>query len=76
MIKTFTPNDVLRYAYQETPQEENELIEQMLLTDPAMQAFYQEVVDLQNYINRVRIEPSGAVTSRILEFSRNFPLGE
>lgn len=76
MIKTFTPNDVLRYAYQETPEEENELIEQMLLTDPAMQAFYQEILDLQHQINQVHLEPSDSVTNRILDFSRNFSPGE
>jgi hypothetical protein len=72
MIKTFTPNDVIRYAYQETPEEDNETIEQILLTDPEMQSLYQEALTLQRQMPRILLQPSGSVTNRILEYSRQF----
>jgi hypothetical protein len=72
MIKTFTPNDVIRYAYQETPEEDNETIEQILLTDPEMQSLYQDALTLQRQMPRILRQPSGSVTNRILEYSRQF----
>lgn len=72
MIKTFTPNDVIRYAYQETPEEDNETIEQILLTDSEMQSLYQDTLTLQRQMPRILLQPSSSVTNRILEYSRQF----
>lgn len=72
MIKTFTHNDVIRYAYQETPEEDNTTIEQILLTDPEMQAFYQDVLVLRNQVNLIYMQPSEKVSNRILDYSAQF----
>jgi hypothetical protein len=73
MIKTFTPNDVIRYAYQETPEEENQVIEQALLTDPEMQALYEDVLMLRRQMPLTMLHPSDPVTFRIMEYSQHFP---
>ena len=72
MIKTFTPNDVVRYAYYETLEDENEIIEHILLTDPEMQTLYQDALMLQHQMPRVLMHPPDRVTNRILEFAQHF----
>jgi hypothetical protein len=73
MIKTFTPNDVIRYAYQETPEDENQMIEQVLLTDPEMQALYEDVLMLRRQMPLTMLHPPDPVTIRIMEYSQHFP---
>jgi hypothetical protein len=75
MIKTFTPNDVIRYAYHETLEDENETIEQILLTDPEMQTLYQDALMLQHQMPRVLMHPPDRVTDRIMAYSRYFSPG-
>ncbi len=71
MIKTFTPNDVIRYVYEETLEEENELIASLLLTDTELQEFYYELLAIKNDLNKVYFGPSESVTQQILEYARN-----
>ena len=40
MIQTFTQNDVIRYVYEETSEEENLLIQDALVHDTEMLEFY------------------------------------
>jgi len=75
MIKTFTPNDVIRYAYHETPEDENETIEQILLTDPEMQTLYDDALMLRHQVPLAVLHPSDRVTDRIMAYSRYFPQG-
>lgn len=72
MIKTFTPNDVIRYVYEETLEEENELIASLLLTDTEMQEFYYELLAIKNDLNKLYFGPSETATQQILEYSRTF----
>lgn len=71
MIKTFTQNDVIRYVYEETLEEENELIANLLLTDTEMQDFYYELLAIKNDLNKIYFGPSESVTQHILDYSRN-----
>lgn len=71
MIKTFTQNDVIRYVYNETPEEESELIAYTLLTDSQLQAFYDEMLALKKDLNKIEIGPSERVIQNILACSRN-----
>jgi hypothetical protein len=74
MIKTFTPNDVIRYIYNETPEEESEQIAYTLLTDSQLQAFYDEMLALKKDLNKTDIGPSERVIQNILAYSRDFDL--
>lgn len=74
MIKTFTQNDVIRYVYNETPEEESELIAYTLLTDSQLQAFYDEMLALKKDLNKTDIGPSERAIQNILAYSRDFAL--
>ena len=72
MTKTFTLDDVLRYAYEETTEEENGLIEDALVADPALLEFYLDTIDLKAGLNRAELAPPDRVVDNILAFSRNY----
>ncbi len=71
MIQTFTQNDVIRYAYNETTNHENTQIEEMLTHDSAMLAFYMTVLDSQLALNRAELAPSKQTVNNILSYSAN-----
>ena len=70
MTKTFTPDDLLRYLYQDTTAEESTEIEIALLTDERLQYEWQQ---LQNDMDMLDCElvlaPSQAVTDRIMHWA-------
>ncbi|MDO1448051.1 hypothetical protein Q0590_17390 [Rhodocytophaga aerolata] len=72
MIKTFTPNDVIRYVYKETSAEENKLIAYTLLTDTDLRTFYEEILGIKQEISKIMREPSDKVLGQILTYSREF----
>ncbi|MCY7349959.1 MAG: hypothetical protein LH606_04745 [Cytophagaceae bacterium] len=72
MTKTFTHDDILRYAYEETSEEENTLTEQALLADPILLEYYLDTIDLKAGLDRAILSPSDRVVDNILAFSRNY----
>lgn len=72
MTKTFTLDDVLRYAYEETTEEENALVEEALVADPTMLEFYLDTIDLKAGLNRAELTPSDQIVANILAFSQNY----
>lgn len=72
MTKTFTLDDILRYAYEETTEEENGLIEEALVADPALLEFYLDTIDLKVGLNRAEMSPPNRVVDNILSFSQNY----
>lgn len=72
MIKTFTPNDVIRYIYKETSAEESKLIAYSLLTDTELRTFYEEIIGMKQEISKLIKEPSDKTIGHILTFSREF----
>jgi hypothetical protein len=72
MIKTFTPNDIIRYVYDETLEEENKLIASLLLTDTELQEFYYELLAVKKDLNQLIFKPSKSSTQYILDYSRTF----
>ena len=73
MIATFTRDDIVRYVYLETSEEENYLIEQTLLTEPDLQQFYEDVLEMKVDLDHVIVGPSYETVQNILVYSRNFP---
>jgi hypothetical protein len=49
------------------------VIEQALLTDPEMQALYEDVLMLRRQMPLTMLHPSDPVTFRIMEYSQHFP---
>ena len=74
MIATFTRDDIIRYVYLETSDEENLLIEQTLLTESDLQQFYEEVLEVKNDLERLKKSPSERAIQNILAYSRSFSL--
>jgi hypothetical protein len=74
MIQTFTHNDLIRYAYNETTDEENLLIEDALTQEPEMLTYYLNVLDLQVALSDAKLEPSDRAVQNILSYSGNHQL--
>ena len=72
MIQTFTPDDVIRYVYEETTEEENTLIEDALIGDQELLEFYLDALEVKSLMNKIVRTPSNRVVSNILEYSRNY----
>ncbi|TAF02938.1 MAG: hypothetical protein EAZ14_04335 [Runella slithyformis] len=76
MTQTFTPNDVLRYVYEETSAQENLLIEDALLGNSQLLDFYLEALEMKLLMNKISRTPHNRVVDKILDFSRNYNLNQ
>jgi hypothetical protein len=76
MIQTFTHNDLIRYAYNETTVEENHLIEEALTQEPDMLTYYLNVLDTQCALSGAKLEPSERAVQNILSYSANHQLSQ
>ena len=72
MIATFTRNDIIRYVYSETSEEENFLIKQTLLTETHLQQFYEEMLETKQVLDQFQAHPSERAYQNILAYSRSF----
>ena len=69
MTKTITQDDVLRYIYKETSNEENVAIEKQLLVNGSMMEFYRQTIETIGKISELQFEPSLNVQTKILDYS-------
>jgi hypothetical protein len=76
MIQTFTHNDLIRYAYNETTEAENTQIEEALAHEPEMLSYYLNVLDIQAALSVDKMEPSEQSVRNILSYSANHHLSE
>jgi hypothetical protein len=74
MIQTFTHNDLIRYAYNETSDEENQQIEEALTQEPDMLNYYLNILDIQCALSGDKLEPSARAVNNILSYSANHQL--
>ena len=65
MIKSFTPNDLVRYIYQEMPEVEQELLMQALHSDQALMQEYVEMLSTIEQLNQISLNPSEKVVNAI-----------
>jgi len=74
MIQTFTntQDDVIRYLYNETSNQENQLIEEALLHDYDLLDFYLDCADIKTGLDKVQLSPSDRAIDKILDFSINY----
>ncbi|NJO01132.1 MAG: hypothetical protein HC880_05005 [Bacteroidia bacterium] len=74
MTRTFTLHDLIRYLYNETSAEENQVIAVLIATDAEFQEKYQEFAEMKHKINLLAKNPSDRVIQKILDFSREYDL--
>jgi hypothetical protein len=74
MTQTFTStqNDVVRYLYNETSNQENIYVEAALLYDKELLNFYLDCADLKSGMDKIQLSPSDSAMDRILSYSRNY----
>ncbi len=66
MTKTITQDDVLRYIFKETSNEESAAIKKQLLVDENLMEYYKEMKDTIRKVKNLELEPSNEVTEKIL----------
>jgi hypothetical protein len=70
MIKTFTQDDVIRYAYHETSEAETIEIKQALLCDAKLQEVYKEITSVINQLENNMKTPSQQAINNILNYAK------
>jgi hypothetical protein len=70
MIKTFTQNDLIRFLYHETSEQEEREINKALICDSVLQTQYKELRASMNALNDAQMQPSSATILSILNYSR------
>lgn len=74
MTKIFTRNDVLRYVYNETSEEENIEIEKALLIQIPLRDFYSDMVDVKQQLENMEVEAPQRIVDNVLEYSKSYHL--
>lgn len=74
MTKTFTQNDIIRYIYKETSDEENAEIESALMCDIVLQETYQELFLTSKQLDLTEIVPSDKIIRRVLNYSKSIDM--
>ncbi|MEZ4900407.1 MAG: hypothetical protein R2822_00835 [Spirosomataceae bacterium] len=72
MIQLFTPDDVIRYVYEETSEDESTLIEDALVSDQDLLEFYLDALEMKCLMNKIERTPSNRIVSNILAYSQNY----
>ncbi|HQQ97261.1 MAG TPA: hypothetical protein PLX35_08355 [Cyclobacteriaceae bacterium] len=70
MTKTFTQNDLIRFIYQETTEEEAREINRVLTFDRELQLLYRELMLTKTDLDKARLEPSASTVANILNYAR------
>tara|TARA_R110002020_G_scaffold274319_4_gene489471 strand:+ start:513 stop:746 length:234 start_codon:yes stop_codon:yes gene_type:complete len=65
MTKPFTPNDLVRYIYQEMPEVEQELLVQALHSDDSLMQEYIELLSTVEQMDQIQLQPSEKVVQAI-----------
>ena len=69
MTKTFTQNDLIRFIYQETTEEETQEINRTLSLDQELQRIYRELMLTKTTMDKAQLEPSEAAIQNILRYA-------
>lgn len=72
MITVFTQNDLIRYLYHETSEEETKEINKALLCDNDLQAQYKELNASKIALDSAHLQPAASTVQNILEYARSF----
>jgi hypothetical protein len=70
MIKTFTQDDLIRFLYHETTEEETREINKALLSDFELRQAYRDLCETKSALDRAQLEPSEETVMKILAAAR------
>ena len=70
MTKTFTQNDLIRFIYQETTEEETSEINRVLSFDTELQLQYRQLLLTRKEVEKAQLEPSAKAVENILRYAR------
>ncbi|MBX9853584.1 MAG: hypothetical protein K2X86_17715 [Cytophagaceae bacterium] len=70
MTKTFTQIDILKFYYNEVTETEKKEIETALLWDNSLADYYQELIEMEVALDKVKKQPSERCIENILNYSR------
>ncbi|WP_194973568.1 hypothetical protein [Aquiflexum lacus] len=71
MTKSFTPNDLIRYIYQEMSEGENELFVQALRGNETLMQDYLEMLSTIGQLDQLILQPSEKVVKAILKRAKS-----
>ena len=71
MTKPFTPNDLVRYIYQEMPEVEQELLMQALHSDEQLLQEYVEMLSAIELLDQIQLQPSERVVKAIKQKAKS-----
>jgi ABC-type dipeptide/oligopeptide/nickel transport system permease component len=71
MTKPFTPNDLVRYIYQEMPEVEQELLMQALHSDEQLMQEYVEMLSAIELLDQIQLQPSERVVKAIKQKAKS-----
>jgi len=72
MTKTFTYDDVVRYLYSETTEDENYSIVEALALDDDLMNFYLDSLEIKNQMNKIVRNPTEQTVGKVLNYSQQF----
>lgn len=70
MTKIFTQNDLIKFLYHETSEEESREINRALLCDSELQALFNELKATIAQLDDAQLEPAASTVLNILSYSR------
>lgn len=69
-MKTFTQDDLVRFVYNETSQEESSLIKKAIMDDMELAKTYQGMLTSKEELDGGKLNPSDSSINIILNYSR------
>ncbi|OJJ15064.1 hypothetical protein BKI52_40065 [marine bacterium AO1-C] len=74
MTKVYTPNDLVRYIYDETSQAENEMIEILLQTDTKFKTLFDQLTSSKDGLDDLIESPSDDVVQKIINNAQSLDM--
>ncbi len=71
MTKRFTPNDLVRYIYQEMTEVEQDLLMQALQSDESLMQEYVEMLSTIEQMDEIQLQPSEKVVNAIKSMAKS-----
>ena len=74
MTKTFTQDDLIRFIYEDTTEEENIQLENALVCDAGLLDCYNRLLEIKKDLDQGVINPPTRVVDAVLSYSRSLNL--
>lgn len=74
MTQTITENDLVRFIYRETSEEETKLITQALWDNPTLRLEYGDLMLTMQSLDGAMLHPSSKVKEEVLKYSKSLDL--